>query len=231
MTETVIEVSVVSPRAALWPALIDPTLIRRWHGWDCAELDDEIEYIYSTAEADPDAFTLTLGNGDQFSLIENDGTTIVRITRPPRRPDDEWFADVTEGWTTFLHFLKFGVEHHGLAERRTIYLDGPLRPGETAASVLGLDSVAAVPGTRYNATLAPGDYAEGVVDYVSDLQTGVTIEDLGPGLLVCATQPAGPHRPQPGLQILLATYNLSDDEFSEIEHHWKQWWDGRTRAI
>lgn len=229
MSETVVEVSVVAPREALWPALTDPTLIRRWHGWDYDGLDDEIEQIYSTAVADPDAYTLELGNGDRFSLLEQDGLTVVRITRPPKLPGDEWFEDITEGWTTFLHFLKFGVEHHGLAQRRTIYLDGPLRAGESAADVLGLGALPALPGTRFSATLASGDYAEGIVYYVDDQQSGVIIEDLGPGLLAFATQSAGPHRSEPGLQILLATYDLSADEFDEIEQHWQQWWNDRSQ--
>lgn len=229
MTETVIEVSVVAARETLWPALTEPALIRRWFGWDYDGLGDEITQIFSTATATPTTFTLEVSNGDTFTLVEGEGTTIVRITRPPEQSGDEWYNDITEGWITFLHFLKFGVEHHGLTERRTIYLDGPLHPGETAAAALRLSSVDAIPGTRYSATLPPGDFAEGVVDYVSGAQTGVTIEDLGPGLLSFATRPAGRNRTAPALHILLATYDLSDDEFNEIEYHWKQWWDGRTR--
>jgi hypothetical protein len=56
----------------------------------------------------------------------------------------------------------------------------------------------------------------------------VTIEDLGPGLLVVASKPTVPYRAQQEVQIILATYDLSADEFDEIEHHWKQWWDGRS---
>ena len=229
VNETVIEVSIAAAPSVLWPALRDPSLIRRWFGWDYDGLDDEITQIYGTAVADPDAHTLELGNGDRFALIDQGGRTIVRMTSPPQVPDDEWYEDITEGWTTFLHFLKFGVEHHGLAERRTIYLDGPLIPGESAASILGLGHLPVEAGGRYTATLAPGDYADGIVDFVSALQTGVTIEDLGPGLLVVAAKPTVPYRAQQELQIILATYDLSADEFDEIEHHWKQWWDGRSR--
>lgn len=225
-----IEVSVVAAPSVLWPALRDPALIRRWHGWDCDELDPEIEHIYSTADADPEALTLTLGNGDRFSLLERDGKTVVRIDRPAKSPDDEWYDAVTEGWTTFLHLLRFAVEHHGLAPRRTIYLEGALRAGEDTAAAIGLGDVELVAGTRYSATIAPGDHFAGSVDFVTDHQFGVTAPDLGPGLLSVAAQPATAERPEGGISILLTTYDLSDDEFEELEHHWTSWWEDRCGA-
>ncbi len=107
----------------VWRHLREPALISRWFGWEYDGLDDEITQIYSTAEADPEALTLKLGNGDRFSLREQDGKTVVRIDRPAKSADDDWYDDITEGWTTFLQLLRFAVEHHGLAERKTIYLD------------------------------------------------------------------------------------------------------------
>ncbi|AKD98913.1 hypothetical protein XU06_21140 [Rhodococcus erythropolis] len=229
MSETVIEVSIVAAPSVLWPALRDPSLIRRWFGWEYDGLDDEIAQIYSTAEADPEALTLKLGNGDRFSLLEQDGKTVVRIDRPAKSADDDWYDDITEGWTTFLQLLRFAVERHGLAERRTIYLDGLLLPGENAATVLGLTEIELEAGSRYAATITPGDYFEGVVDYVTDHQFGLTVEDLGPGLLSVATQSVTPQRPDGGMSILLTTYDLSDDEFDEIKHHWSSWWEGRRQ--
>lgn len=228
MADTVIEVSIASAPAVLWPALRDPALIRRWHGWECDSLDDEIAEIYSTAVADPQTWTLRIDGGDVFSLHERDGTTLVRLERAPRRPDDAWYNDITEGWTTFVHLLAFAVEHHGLAERRTVYLEGPLLGGEDALSVVGLDGVDRVPGARYAATIAPGDYVFGVVHYVTEHQLGLTVQDLGPGLLCVATQPVTDDRPTGGVSVLLTTYGLGDDEFEEIEAHWLRWWEERT---
>ncbi len=105
MTESqpVIEVSVAATPSVVWPALRDPELIRRWHGWDYAGLADEIREIYfDDVTEDAAAFTLALNGADKFSLHEHEGTTLVRITRPPRSGDpaaDDWYDDVTEGWT------------------------------------------------------------------------------------------------------------------------------------
>lgn len=90
MTESqpVIEVAVAAAPSVVWQALRDPELIRRWHGWDYAGLADEIREIYfDDVTEDAAACTLALNGADTFSLHEHEGTTLVRITRPPRSGD------------------------------------------------------------------------------------------------------------------------------------------------
>ncbi|MFC9764462.1 SRPBCC domain-containing protein [Rhodococcus jostii] len=237
MTESqpVIEVSVAAAPSVVWPALRDPELIRRWHGWDYAGLADEIREIYfDDVKEDAAAFTLALNGADKFSLHEHEGTTLVRITRPPRSGDpaaDDWYDDVTEGWTTFLQFLKFGIERHGLDERRTLFLEGPVAEGDSARHLLGLDKLEGMTvGDHFTVVAETGDLLHGVVCFVGEHQTAVSVDDLGPGLLQFGEQPVNAARPNGGAQILLATYDLDDEEWAELEERWREWWQARPGA-
>ncbi|WP_213573248.1 hypothetical protein [Rhodococcus sp. USK13] len=234
-TQPVIGVSVAAAPSVVWPALRDPELIRRWHGWDYDGLDAEIEEIYfRDVTEDPATYSLALAGGDRFTLHEHEGTTLVRITRPPRdsSPDaGDWYDDVTEGWTTFLQFLKFGIERHGLAERRTLFLEGPVAQGDSAQHLLGLDKITgARPGDHFSAVSAAGDLLSGVVCFVGEHQTAVSVDDLGPGLLQFGEQPVNSARPHGGAQILLAVYGLDEEEFRELEERWTEWWQARPSA-
>nr|WP_271212729.1 hypothetical protein [Rhodococcus wratislaviensis]GLK39435.1 hypothetical protein GCM10017611_63050 [Rhodococcus wratislaviensis] len=237
MTESqlVIEVAVAAAPSVVWQALRDPELIRRWHGWDYAGLADEIREIYfDDVTEDAAACTLALNGADTFSLHEHEGTTLVRITRPPRSGDpaaDDWYDDVTEGWTTFLQFLKFGIERHGLDERRTLFLEGPVAEGDSARHLLGLDKLEGMTvGDHFTVVAETGDLLHGVVCFVGEHQTAVSVDDLGPGLLQFGEQPVNAARPHGGAQILLAAYDLDDEEWAELDERWREWWQARPGA-
>lgn len=230
---TIIEVTIAGAPDLVWRALRDPALIRRWHGWDFAGLDDEVASIYlGEVTEDAAAHTLVVQGGDRFTLREQEGTTIVRITRPTKGGDpetDAWHEDITEGWTTFLQQLRFGLEHHGLAPRRTLFLEGPTRNGAGAVDILGLGVAAGQPtGERYRATSRPGDHLQGMVYFKDTHQLALTIDDLGPGLLVLAPSArANTDRSGGRAQIILTTYELDDDEFDALAERWTRWWAER----
>ncbi|WP_072691433.1 hypothetical protein [Rhodococcus marinonascens] len=238
MTESppVIEMSVVATPSVVWPALRDPELIKCWHGWDYEGLDEEIRQIYldGVAAEDAGAYSLLLTSGDRFSLHEHEGTTLVRITRAPRGRDPavlDWYDDITEGWTTFLQFLKFGIEWHGLDERRTLFLEGSATVGDTARHLLGLDEITGLKvGERFRTVADTGDQLSGFVFFIGDHQTVVTVDDLGPGLLEFGEQPVTSTRPNGGSQILLGAYGLDDEEWGELEERWTRWWRARPSA-
>jgi hypothetical protein len=172
---------------------------------------------------------LIVQGGDRFSLHPSDGGTIVRVTRSPRGLDPEWdvyYDDITEGWTTFLHQLRFAVERHGLAERRTLVLEGILPDQrEPFARVLGLGEVAGqAVGERYRANLIPGDEFAETVYARTDNQLLLTVDALGDGLLVVAQQPGNPHRPDGGALAVLTAYDTDTDDFAALEHRWTTWW-------
>lgn len=233
--QPLIEVSIAAAPAELWRALRDPTVIRRWHGWDFDGLDEEIRTIFLTGVTeDPDALAFQIHGGDRFSLHPAGDVTVVRITRGPREADSEWAAyydDITEGWRTFAEQLRFAVERHDLAERRTVVFDGVLADSQPPAKALGLAAVAGLPvGSAYRAEAATGDELQGRVWYRSDAQLGLTVDGAGDGLLVLALQPDGEHRPTGGALVLLTTYGLDGDTFTALQARWTAWWNEVSRS-
>lgn len=225
----VIEVTIVAGADEVWRALRDPDLIRRWHGWQFDGLDDEVRLIYfDNASADPDRYTLVVDGGDRFTLHPVDGGTVVRITRAPLGSNPEWDAyydDINEGWTMFLRHLRFGLERHALAERRTILLRGAA-PEVPVLAALGLAEAADLPvGTRYRATGPTGDVLAGEVYAQTGRQWMFTVDGLGDGLLIIARQPAAPNRPDGRSMVLLTGYGLGEDEFAAVERRWTAWWE------
>ncbi|MGW6378626.1 SRPBCC family protein [Rhodococcus sp. NPDC055112] len=231
--EIVIETTIAAEPERVWPALRDPALIRRWHGWEYdgpGGLDDEIREIYiDGADADAATLTLTAQGGDRFTLRPASEGTVVRITRSAKgsHPEwDDWYEDVTEGWTTFLQQLKFAMERHDLAERHTLYLDGPTS-GATAMELLGVAGITGPPGSAYTALVATGDALSGTVWFRSPKQLGLTVDALGPGLLILAIQPQNEQRPGGGAQIILSGYGRGAEEFEALADRWTHWWDTR----
>ncbi len=216
MNEIRIEVTVAAPPEVVWQALSDPELIRRWHGWELDSLDEEIGIIYGTAAYDRDALTVSMGDGDRFTLHPADAGTTVRITRAPKgnNPEwDEWYDDVTQGWRIFLAQLKFGIENHSLAPRRTIFLEG--RAEQPIAAVLGI-------GAPGRLELPTGDIVDTRATFVSDDVAGLVVAQWGPGLLVYGDQPRNANRPDGGAMVLITTYGLADHD--ELAQRWTDWW-------
>jgi hypothetical protein len=228
-----IEVTVAAPIETVWSVLREPELIARWHGWECEELTEEIRTIYlNGATADHDTYTLTLADGDLFTLHEVPGGVLVRITRSPRDPESDWavyYDDINEGWWTFLQQLRFAAERHGMAERRTLFLEGRLVEAEPVVDTAGVGDAALLPaGSAYAATAAPGDALAGSVWARGERQLVLTVDGWGDGLLVLAEQLVNPHRPDGGAMVLLTTYGQSEEIFAELAARWTAWWEKHT---
>lgn len=177
-----VDATVAAPPEIVWRALRDPDLIRRWHGWDGAGLDDEIRALYLDGAVEhADEQVLVLSSGDRISFRASGSGTTVRLTRAPRESAttaEERSDDVPDDWWAFLHQLRFALECHNLAERRTVVLEG--RPDEQALEALVQD-------------------AGGEVLARFGSQVAVVLPDAGPGLLVA------------GRVALLTTYGLDDE--------------------
>ncbi|WP_116044149.1 SRPBCC family protein [Amycolatopsis palatopharyngis] len=231
-----IEVTIAASEDEVWQALRKPELIRRWHGWHFDGLDDEVRTIYTEGVTeDSEQHSLTVQGGDRFSLHRVEDATVVRITRSPRGLDPDWdvyYDDITEGWTTFLHQLRFAVERHGLAERQTLVLEGILPDQRKPfAQVLGLGAVAELAeGKRYRATLTPGDDFAGTVYARTQNQLLLTVDALGDGLLVVAQQPRNPHRPDGGALAVLTAYDTDPAGFAALATRWSTWWKSVNTA-
>lgn len=218
-----IEATIAAPVQTVWQSLRDPAWIRRWHGWHFDGLDEEVEEIYGAkATEGVDPYVLDLGGGDRFDLTARASGTQVRITRAAIGGDPEWdqyYDDITEGWTSFLHQLRFALEHHPGRERRTLFFDadGPLR-----FDPLGVN--APVPGERYDVADQDGPVGSGQVWFVADHQFGLTVDELGPGLVVTGAKPVSPACPDGGAMAIVSTYGLDDKAFAAARDRWSRWW-------
>ena len=233
-SRVVIEVTVSAPIDTVWEHLRDPELIARWHGWDYEGLDGEIEFIYQEHAREgttpyvlegkggpaPGSFEL----GDRFDLREQDGATVVRITRGPKGTDDDWDAMydvITQGWVSCLAQLRFAVESAPPAARRTVFLSSG--PAPAVRGLLGVADLRA--GDDYAVEPAPGLSLSGRTWFDTAAQTGLTVDAYGPGLVVLADNPGeSPDRAAASMAIV-STFGLSDADFARVEQVWQTWWD------
>lgn len=152
-----IEITVAAPVGEVWQSFRDREKLRHWHGWDAPELDAEIEEIFF-AKAEVDGTTLVVQGHDTFTLSPVDEGTRIVLTRAPKGTSPEWddyYGEITEGWITFLHQLKFAHEFHPGKERRTVFWPSEVDLG--------------VSGTPF---------------FESENQRGVVVEEFGPGLVI-----------------------------------------------
>ncbi len=195
MTESTprIDVTIAAPLDIVWEALREKHKIRHWHGWDFDGLDAEIDVIYVQADADEAAGTIAIDDGSRFELTDRGAETLVRVTMPAPADGaswDEFYADVREGWATFVEQLRFALEHHPGAARRTLQLDGP--------PPVAVDGA---PGAPYTTTTPWGERLAGEIRLRTAHQVVLSVDDYGPGLVALHAKPDGgglggvtPHR-------------------------------------
>ncbi|GIH74297.1 SRPBCC family protein [Planobispora longispora] len=222
-----VEVVISAPVGEVWEALRDTEQIRRWHGWHCDELDKEIEVIYHQNVVESAAeYRLDVQGGDRFELTDLGDRTRLRLTRAPLGGNPEWDAyydDISEGWTTFVHQLRFALERHRGADRRTVYLSGA--GSEPVLRTAGLAAAAgSAPGSPYELDGPTGERLRGEVWFRSANQLGLTVAGWGDGLLVAGRTPASPANPEGGAMMVLTAYGLDDDAFAALESRWTTWW-------
>lgn len=222
-----VEVVIAAPSGEVWRALRDPELIVRWFGWDAESLAEEVKFIFeSGATPEEDRRVLQFGEWegktDRFEVIDQGDRALLRMVRAGEAPDGGWdarFDDVVNGWIAFAQQLRFAIERHGLAPRRTVFLSGePKAGGVLAREALGLAS-GRVEGP--DGVLAAAPWAR------STHQTSVEIADWGPGLLLAMDQPPGGKRPRGVSSVILTTYGLDDAAFVALEQAWRDWWADR----
>jgi hypothetical protein len=233
-----VEILVAAPIDTVWKALRDPVEICRWFGWNYPRLAEDVDVMFvQMADGDVTAHTITAtGMSDRFALEAAGAHTIVRIIRSGPVTDGSWqgiYSDLTEGWLTFLHQLKFLLERHPGADRRTVYLNGRAASAATPlpAQALGLDPVAIVPvGERYAIETAAGETLAGTVWYRGAYQFGLTVDGYGDGLLIVNARPRTEKSAHGGGSIVVTTYGLDDAAFERVHDRWKQWW-ARTYEV
>jgi uncharacterized protein YndB with AHSA1/START domain len=218
-----IVVVVAAPVDAVWDALRDKEKIRHWHGWEDPQLDAEIDLIYFSDGSVEDGYTLTTPNGDRFVVEPWEGGSKVTLTRAAYGADPDWDAyydDITEGWITFVHQLRFALERHPGSARRTLFYSGTGVRSTGPAELLGLDGVV---GSEYQAEVV-GEAVSGSVWFRSEHQVGLTVDQWGDGLLVLSYIAPGEAKPSGAAMAVLTLYDLGDNEREQLGERWQDWW-------
>ncbi len=229
LTEPVI----AAPIDAVWRALREPETILQWFGWDAETLAEEVKFIFVDG-AMPNEVSHSIdfgewqGISDRFELAAVEGGTVFRILRRGTAAGTDYarmFDEIAEGWVTFAQQLRLMLAFHQGETRRTIYLSGKARPGQspprTALRIAGL--MDAKPGRSYAAKTPLGEI-DGKVWHDTTYQVGLHVAQWGDGLLVVMDRPDG------GGHAVLTTYGLSDDAFAALSARWREWWEGHYTA-
>jgi hypothetical protein len=220
-----IEVTISAPVDEVWDALRSRDKIRHWMGWEYDGLDSEIDLIFFTDTVeDASARTLTLHGGDELGLEPDGAGTRVTLTRAAHGDNPDWDAyydDITEGWVTFLQQLRFAVERHPGAARRTLAYVGGNDNSLHLLDVLDLADLAA--GDSFHQDLL-GQDVTGEAWFRSDLQLGITVDTWGDGLLVLSSAEPSPRKPNGAAMAILTTYGLDDSQLADLDARWRSWW-------
>jgi uncharacterized protein YndB with AHSA1/START domain len=197
------EVSIKADADVVWRALRDPAEIRNWFGWQYDGLTDEIVEIFIDGPEESAADRrLRWEHGDEF-VVESDGdfTTVKAIRHGEFDPAD--WAEIDDGWISFLQQLRVALEFHLGEERRTIHL----KSDKADALALLLSSS---PGTVVDLKPATGVEVSGELQFCDGRQACVRVDAYGNGLVVLS--PA---------HVIVTTYGLSDDDFAAVEADWQ----------
>ncbi len=228
-----VEVTIAAPVDAVWDAIRDPEKICNWFGWDADTLRGEVDFIFGTAgRADDAARTLHFeGTGDRFEVVERGAGCVLRVVRaaPAGSSWDDVYEDMTEGWISFVQQLRLGIERHGLAPRRTIYLSGNARTGGSGPiAALGLGDVrTAMDGDLHSVALPTGDRVTGEIWHRSPWQVGLVVPQWGDGLLIVTDKSHTGTAPDGRGMVILTTYGLPDTDFDALRTRWSAWWSDR----
>jgi uncharacterized protein YndB with AHSA1/START domain len=237
-----VEIVVAAPIDAVWRALREPEQIRHWFGWEYPGLKEEVDWIVAalqSGEAGGPRRELRVAElPDRYVLEAADAShTIVRVVRSAPVTDATWrgiYDDTLEGWLTFTQQLRFLLERHDGATRRTLFLNGRATAAGRPVPVeaLGLEALAVVPvGERYDAVLPWGERIDGDVWYRAPYQLGITIDGYADGLVAISTRPRTEKSPHGGGAVLLNTYGLDDGRFDQIRGRWATWWKEEYEVI
>jgi hypothetical protein len=233
-----VEVLVAAPIDTVWKALRDPAEVCRWFGWDYPDLAKDVDMIFGGLVEDVAAHTLTSEHyPDRFVLEDAGSHTVVRIVRSAPVTDGGWqgiYDDVYDGWIMFVQQLKFALERHPGADRRTIFLNGRAKDAATPPppTALGFSRLAVVPiGERYEIDTPVGETLRGIVRYRTADHVGLTVDDYGDGLLIVTTRPRTAKSAFGGGQMVITTYGMADAAFTAARQRWADWWERTYEVI
>lgn len=234
-----VAIDVAAPPDAVWSAVRDPTEVHRWFGWDYDGLDEEIQRIFVTDAVegtDGDSRTLSWADGDVIAVAPGEAGAHLTISRRGDGGSDGRDAApdlIDEGWIQFAQQLRYVLERPAEGRRRTVSVididAGPVGAGPVYR--LGVAASDGVPiGGHWEVSRDFGnghDAVGGTIWYRSSYQAGYTVADpAGEALLVVQRVPAQSRPPHGRVSLVMSTYGLDDDAFTQVQRRWTAWWSG-----
>jgi uncharacterized protein YndB with AHSA1/START domain len=235
----VVSVDIPVPLSAVWAALRDPALVRRWYEWDHDGLDAHARAFVDTAVETQDVVgdatihTLSWPQHDRLTLrsaAHEPRRTHLTVTRRSHQgmATFDGVRDASdESWTAYVHQLQFALTVHPDQERRTLSMIG-LPAGDRRDRLLdraGLVGVRGVPvGGHVHARRPDGTLLGGTLVYETPLQLGLRLHGISEMFLVLLETPAAHTPPHGTVDAILSTYGLDDQTFEEVRERWSRWW-------
>lgn len=226
--------------ATVWEHLREPTLVRRWFGWERPGLDEEALAFTRTPterrDVDHDAttHTLTWPNHDVLAVsaaAHQPHRTRLRVTR--RSHDalavqyDGNMDEVDEDWIANMHQLQFALGKQLGRDRRTVSLvDADAGPRtDRLLDRAGLHGAHGIPVRGHLEARRPdGSVLGGTVLYKTEHQLGIELHAITEALLVVREIPIGAHPPHGTVTAVLSVFGLDQPTLDEVAARWDAWW-------
>jgi len=246
----IVSVEIAADPDTVWAHVREPAKIRRWFGWHDDGIDDEIHRVFvadaRVAESDELASlagpvrSLTWKGGDLFAVWPSTtarGTrSVVTVGRRAYESFDVFsglYDDADERWIASAQQLRFALELHPGAERRTLRAAG-LDAGPAGMRLLdriGLHGIRGVPvGCHFETRRPDGTLLGGTIWHRTEYQVGIRLHGANEPLLIIDQNPTPLRKSNGRVTAVLSTFGTDDETFAAISQHWARWWGLRAPA-
>jgi hypothetical protein len=249
----IVSVEIAADPDTVWAHVREPAKIRRWFGWHDDGIDDEIHHVFveeaHVAESDELAYlpgrvrSLTWKGGDLLAVSPSATAPRTRsVLTIGRRAYESvnvfsgLYDDVDERWIASAQQLRFALELHPGAERRTLRAAG-LDAGPAGRRLLdriGLHGIRGVPvGCHFETRRPDGTLLGGTIWHRTEYQVGIRLHGANEPLLIIDQNPTPLRTSNGRVTAVLSTFGTDDETFAAISQHWARWWGLRapTRAV
>ena len=246
----IVSVEIAADPDTVWAHVREPAKIRRWFGWHDDEIDDEIHRVFvadaHVAESDELASlagpvrSLIWKGGDLLTVWPSTtarGTrSVLRVGRRAYESFDVFsglYDDADERWIASAQQLRFALELHPGAERRTLRAAG-LDAGPAGRRLLdriGLHGIRGVPvGCHFETRRPDGTLLGGTIWHRTEYQVGIRLHGANEPLLIIDQNPTPLRTSNGRVTAVLSTFGTDDETFAAISQHWARWWGLRAPA-
>jgi hypothetical protein len=246
----IVSVEIAADPDTVWAHVREPAKIRRWFGWHDDGIDDEIHRVFvadaHVAESDELASlagpvrSLIWKGGDLLTVWPSTtarGThSVLTVGRRAYESFDVFsglYDDVDERWIASAQQLRFALELHPGAERRTLRaadLDaGPA--GRRLLDRVGLHGIRGVPiGCHFETRRPDGTLLGGTIWHRTEYQVGIRLHGANEPLLIIDHNPTPLRTSNGRVTAVLSTFGTDDETFAALGRHWARWWGLRASA-